>query len=211
MSVCLSVLPSQEESAGKWCIRSCGTRAGRLSCSWLHPPRWCRTVPPGPPLSSLPALPSKCTLQNSFHSHLWKGKSLNVKHFPISWRMFTFYRSSDQRRVSLIYGNSQGALSTVFYRTIRWVLLVHTECITHIQYRNIIYESGDFAPAKSPLSPNPMLKEGLAHHKEWISDHQFKDLLSLVWSIEYIQCELLLKTGFIFCTLEAPPCFHKAN
>ena len=28
------------------------------------------------------------------------------------------------------------------------------------------YESGDFALAKSPLSPNPMLKEGLAHHKE---------------------------------------------
>ena len=31
---------------------------------------------------------------------------------------------------------------------------------------NILYESGDFALAKSPLSPNPMLKEGLAHHKE---------------------------------------------
>ena len=30
----------------------------------------------------------------------------------------------------------------------------------------IINESGDFALAKSPLSPNPMLKEGLAHHKE---------------------------------------------
>ena len=28
------------------------------------------------------------------------------------------------------------------------------------------YESGDFALAKSPLSPNPMLKEGLAHYKE---------------------------------------------
>ena len=31
---------------------------------------------------------------------------------------------------------------------------------------NIIDESGDFALAKSPLSTNPMLKEGLAHHKE---------------------------------------------
>ena len=31
---------------------------------------------------------------------------------------------------------------------------------------NILDESGDFALAKSPLSPNPMLKEGLAHHKE---------------------------------------------
>ena len=28
------------------------------------------------------------------------------------------------------------------------------------------YESGDFALAKSPLLPNPILKEGLAHHKE---------------------------------------------
>ena len=29
-----------------------------------------------------------------------------------------------------------------------------------------IYESWDFALAKSLLSPNPMLKEGLAHLKE---------------------------------------------
>ena len=33
-----------------------------------------------------------------------------------------------------------------------------------LQYIN--NESGDFALPKSPLSPNPMLKEGLAHLKE---------------------------------------------
>ena len=33
-------------------------------------------------------------------------------------------------------------------------------------YYIITYEIGDLALAKSPLSPNPMLKEGLAHHKE---------------------------------------------
>ena len=33
-------------------------------------------------------------------------------------------------------------------------------------FGSLEYESGDFALAKSPLSPNPMLKEGLAHHKE---------------------------------------------
>ena len=49
--------------------------------------------------------------------------------------------------------------------------------------------------------------------EDWhiISDHLFTDLLSSVWSIEYIQCGLLLPTGFIFCTLEAPVCLHKAN
>ena len=31
---------------------------------------------------------------------------------------------------------------------------------------NILDESGDFALAKSPLLPKPVLKEGLAHHKE---------------------------------------------
>ena len=36
----------------------------------------------------------------------------------------------------------------------------------HLKSTNINYESGDFALAKSPLSPNPILKEGLAHHKE---------------------------------------------
>ena len=68
-----------------------------------------------------------------------------------------------------------------------------------------------FCSAKSQFSLNPMLKEGLTHYKEWISGHLFKDLLSLVWSIQYVQCGLLLPTGFIFCTLEAPVCLHKAN
>ena len=42
----------------------------------------------------------------------------------------------------------------------------------------ILYDNMDFANAKSQFLPNPMLKEGLTHYKEWISDHLFTDLLS---------------------------------
>ena len=72
-----------------------------------------------------------------------------------------------------------------FFYELFWCMYV---TISSIIYK---YESGDFALAKSPLSPNPMLKEGLAHHKEWISDHQFKDLLSLVWYNVGCSCQLV--------------------
>ena len=50
--------------------------------------------------------------------------------------------------------------------TSRDVSQVKSDLSSLNMFDNINNESGDFALAKSPLSPNPMLKEGLAHHKE---------------------------------------------
>lgn len=80
-------------------------------------------------------------------------------------------------------GNLSNFLVIIQYTTLFMYILTESYFI--------INESGDFALAKSPLSPNPMLKEGLAHHKEWISDHQFKDLLSLVWYNVGCSCQLV--------------------
>ena len=125
-----------------------------------------------------PSWPRESTNGEDDH---WKHKRLRMRYISWCWVWVGW--------IIFLYRNLPACKSNERYtkHKIMWVYLSKA----YLKWCYILHESGDFALAKSPLSPNPMLKEGLAHHKEWISDHQFNDLLSLVWYNVGCSCQLV--------------------
>ena len=94
--------------------------------------------------------------------------------FSYAWNK-DHYQDKDQ-------ASSYAALQDIMHPPVRQETGIYEHKLS--ANKNIYNENRDFAIAKSQFSPNPMLKKGLTHYKEWISDHLFTDLLSLVWSLE---------------------------